>query len=178
MKNGAIIALVLIYLTLAWIFGSYIWPIFVLTAIPFGLVGAAWGHLILGLPFTIITVLGLIGLSGIVVNNAIVLVVFYKQNRDAGHDFRSAMIEAGCQRLRPVVLSSFTTIVGLVPLLFEKSTQAQFLIPMVATLVFGLAFSTLLVMFFVPAILVLYERIVHYFRSSGTEVAQSQSAKQ
>ncbi len=164
MKTGALIALLLIYLTLAWIFGSYTWPLFVMLAIPFGIVGAAWGHFALGLPITIITILGLIGLSGIVVNNAIVLVVFYKQNVEKGDDHITAMINAGCQRLRPVVLSSLTTIVGLLPLLFETSTQAQFLIPMAATLIFGLAFSTLLVLFFFPAVLTLYERCVHRFR--------------
>ena len=139
-------------------------------AIPFGVVGAAWGHLFLGLSFTIITILGLIGLSGIVVNNAIVLVVFYKQNRDAGMELKQAMIEAGCQRLRPVVLSSLTTIVGLLPLLFEKSTQAQFLIPMAVTLIFGLAFSTVLVLFFIPAVLALYERIAARLRKAEEEI--------
>ncbi len=164
MKTGAMIALVLIYLTLAWIFGSYTWPLFVMLAIPFGVVGAAWGHFILGIPFTIITILGLIGLSGIVVNNAIVLVVFYKRIRIAGLGIKQAMVEAGCRRLRPVVLSTLTTIVGLLPLLFEKSTQAQFLIPMAVTLVFGLAFSMILVLFFIPAVLTLYERIVEKIR--------------
>ncbi len=159
MKNGAMIALLLIYLTLAWIFGSYSWPFFVMLAIPFGVVGAAWGHFFLGLPVTIITMMGLIGLSGIVVNNAIVLVVYYKNNREAGQPPVEAMIDAGCQRLRPVFLASLTTIVGLLPLLFETSTQAQFLIPMVATLIFGLGFSALLVLFFIPAVLTLYERI-------------------
>ena len=90
-------------------------------------------------------------------NNAIVLVVFYKRIRIGGLGIKQAMIEAGCRRLRPVVLSTLTTIVGLLPLLFEKSTQAQFLIPMAVTLVFGLAFSTVLVLFFIPAILTLYE---------------------
>ena len=168
MKTGALIALVLIYLTLAWIFSSYSWPIFVMLAIPFGIVGAAWGHVIVGLTLTIITILGLIGLSGIVVNNAIVLVVFYKQNRESGKDVKQAMIEAGCQRLRPVILSSLTTIAGLLPLLFEKSTQAQFLIPMAVTLAFGLAFSTVLVLLFIPAVLALYEKIASPFRDTGS----------
>lgn len=159
MKVGALIAVLFIYLTLAWILGSYSWPLFVMLAIPFGIVGAAWGHFLLDLPITIITILGFIGLSGIVVNNAIVLVVYYKDNLESGKEPVQAMIEAGCQRLRPVVLASLTTIVGLLPMLFETSTQAQFLIPMVATLVFGLGFSSLLVLFFIPAVLTLYDRI-------------------
>ena len=165
MRVGALIALLLIYLTLAWIFGSYSWPIFVMLAIPFGVVGAAWGHFFLGLPVTIITILGLIGLSGIVVNNAIVLVVFYRDNVQSGQEPVQAMIDAGCKRLRPVVLASLTTIVGLLPLLFETSTQAQFLIPMAATLIFGLGFSSLLVLFFIPAVLTSYERIARRISS-------------
>ena len=176
MKAGALIAIVLIYLTLAWIFGSYIWPMFVMIAIPFGIVGAAWGHFILDLPITIISILGLIGLSGIVVNNAIVLVVFYKHNYDQGQEPVQAMINAGCQRVRPVILASLTTIVGLLPLLFETSTQAQFLIPMAATLIFGLGFSSLLVLLFIPAVLTLYERIVHRFKESPKTTHQMEQS--
>ena len=179
MKVGALIAVLFIYLTLAWILGSYSWPLFVMLAIPFGLVGAAWGHFLLDLPITIITILGFIGLSGIVVNNAIVLVVYYKDNLESGKEPAQAMIDAGCQRLRPVVLASLTTIVGLLPMLFETSTQAQFLIPMVATLVFGLSFSSLLVLFFIPAVLTLYDRIVmrllkgkKSLPTTGTELAK------
>ncbi len=171
MKYGAMVALLLIYLALTWIFGSYFWPLFVMLAIPFGVVGAAWGHFILNLPFTLISVLGLIGLSGIVVNNAIVLVVYYRDNRDQGSAPVTAMVDAGCQRLRPVLLASITTIVGLLPLLFETSTQAQFLIPMVATLVFGLSFSALLVLFLIPAVLTLYERGVMRWRHTEKSAA-------
>jgi len=165
MKRGAMIALLLIYLVLAWIFGSYSWPLFVMLAIPFGIVGAVWGHWLLGLPITIISILGLIGLSGIVVNNAIVLVVFYRDNLQQGSDSVRAMVDAGCQRLRPVILASLTTIVGLLPLLFETSTQAQFLIPMAATLIFGLGFSSILVLLFLPAVLTLYDRTVSRLQS-------------
>lgn len=174
MRNGALIALFLIYLTLAWIFGSYSWPLFVMLAIPFGIVGAAWGHWLLGLPITIISILGLIGLSGIVVNNAIVLVVFYRDNLKQTDDHRQAMIDAGCQRLRPVILASLTTIVGLMPLLFETSTQAQFLIPMAATLIFGLGFSSLLVLFFIPAILTLYESVTIYLNKGKHRINNDQ----
>ncbi len=178
MKTGLMIALALIYLTLAWIFGSYAWPLIVMLAIPFGIVGAAWGHLILGLPITIISLLGMIGLSGIVINNAIVLVVFYKSNRKQGEEQLTAMINAGCQRLRPVILSNLTTIVGLLPLLFETSTQAQFLIPMAATLIFGLGFSSLLILFLIPAVLTFYEQIIERVKLSaktGQEVESSSS---
>ena len=168
MMLGFVLAMVLIYLTLALTFGSYVWPLVVMLTIPFGIIGAVWGHLFLGLDVTILTMLGMIGLSGIVVNNAIVLIVFYKANRDeGGKDLKQAMLDAGCQRLRPIMLSSLTTIAGLSPLLFEKSTQAQFLIPMAATLVFGLAFSTVLVLFFIPSVLALIEKISHRLRRTG-----------
>lgn len=177
MITGFFLAMVLIYLTLALTFGSYVWPLVVMLTIPFGIIGAVWGHLLLGLDVTILTILGMIGLSGIVVNNAIVLIVFYKANRDeGGKDLKQAMLDAGCQRLRPIVLSSMTTIAGLSPLLFEKSTQAQFLIPMAATLVFGLAFSTLLVLFFIPSVLALVEKIAHSLKRTDhpiEDIAQS-----
>ena len=159
MLVGFIMAVILIYLTLALIFGSYVWPIVVMMIIPFGVIGAIWGHVFLDLEITILTILGIFGLSGIVVNNAIVLIVFYKQNREAGQDLKEAMLDAGCQRLRPIILSTLTTTAGLTPLLFERSTQAQFLIPMAATLVFGLLFSTVLVLYLIPAMLAMAERI-------------------
>ena len=176
MKVGAMIAVLLIYLTLAWIFGSYSWPIFVMLAIPFGIVGAAWGHYFLNLPLTMISILGIIGLSGIVVNNAIVLVVFYRDHLTRGKDSIQAMVDAGCRRLRPVILASLTTIVGLLPLLFEASTQAQFLIPMAASLIFGLSFSSLLVLFFIPATLTLYEhtRVRLFKRKPTVSLSESQ----
>ncbi len=157
LKVGAILAFVLIYLTLTAIFGSYIWPVFVMLSIPFGIVGAAWGHYILGITVSFITVLGFIGLSGIVVNNAIVLIVQYKKNIEQGMKSKTAMTLAGIRRLRPVILSTITTVAGLAPLLFEKSTQAQFLIPMVVTITFGLAFATLLILLFIPAVVTLFD---------------------
>ena len=157
MKRGAILALVLIYLVLAWVFGSYGWPLLVMMIIPFGLVGAIWGHTLMNIDLTILSMFGFFGLAGIVVNNSIILVVFYKQIRADGLDPEQAVVEAACQRLRAVLLTSLTTIAGLTPLLFETSLQAQFLIPMATSIAFGLAFATLLVLFLVPALLMIYE---------------------
>jgi len=154
---GGAYALIMIYVVLSWVFASYGWPLVVLTAIPFGLVGALVGHWLLGIDMTILSLFGLFGLSGIVVNDAIILVVFFKQLRDGGLATREAIIEAGCQRLRAVVLTSLTTIAGLLPLMFETSLQAQFLIPMAASITFGLAFSTLLVLLVIPAQLQIFE---------------------
>ena len=158
MKMGALLALVLIYLVLAWVFGSYGWPLVVMSIIPFGLVGAVWGHVAMGMDLTILSMFGFFGLSGIVVNDSIILVVFYKQLRAGGMSADEAVVEAACRRLRAVLLTSLTTIAGLTPLLFETSLQAQFLIPMATSIAFGLAFTTLLVLFLVPSGLLIYER--------------------
>ena len=160
MQRGAVLAVVLIYLVLAWVFGSYGWPLLVMMIIPFGLVGAIWGHVLMGIDLTLLSMFGFFGLAGIVVNNSIILVMFYKQLRQQGVEAHTAIVEAASQRFRAVLLTSLTTIAGLTPLLFETSLQAQFLIPMAASIAFGLAFATLLVLCLVPALLMIYENSV------------------
>ena len=157
MRNGMAIGLLLIYLVLAWVFSSYGWPLIVMMAIPLGLTGAILGHWAMGMNLTILSLFGFFGLSGIVVNNSIILVTFYKRLRATGTAAGEALIEAACQRLRAVLLTSLTTIAGLTPMLFETSRQAQFLIPMVTSIAFGLAFATLLILLVVPAMLSVYE---------------------
>ncbi len=159
MKRGALFALAMIYVVLAWVFGSYSWPLVVMAIIPFGIVGALLGHWAMGITPTILSMFGLFALSGIAVNDSIILVVFYKQLRAQGMGLREALVEASCQRLRAVLLTSLTTIAGLLPLLFETSLQAQFLIPMAASISFGLAFTTFLVLFLVPALLSAMEQL-------------------
>ena len=157
MRVGAIIALALMYLVLAWVFSSYGWPLLVMLAIPLGLTGAVLGHWILDMNLTILSMFGLFGLSGIVVNDSIILVMFYRHIREKGLSVYAALEEAACQRLRAVLLTSLTTIAGLLPLLFETSRQAQFLIPMAVSIAFGLAFATLLILLVIPAMLSIYE---------------------
>lgn len=157
MKRGLLFALAMIYLVLAWVFSSYGWPFIVMVAIPFGLIGALAGHLLMGLDLTILSLFGFFGLSGIVINDSIVLVTFYRHIRASGMSIHDALIEASCQRLRAVLLTSLTTIGGLLPLLFETSLQAQFLIPMAVSISFGLAFATVLVLLVVPTLLSIYE---------------------
>ncbi|EIC20488.1 cation/multidrug efflux pump [Thiorhodovibrio frisius] len=161
MRKGALLGLMLIYIILAWVFASYGWPLVVMTAIPFGISGAFFGHWIMGMDLTILSLFGMFGLSGIVVNDSIILVSFYQRLRAEGMAVTEALIEASCQRLRAVLLTSLTTIAGLTPLLFEHSYQAQFLIPMATSIAFGLAFSTLLVLLGIPALLSLHESIHH-----------------
>ncbi len=178
MRRGAVFGLVLIYVILAWVFSSYGWPLVVMSAIPFGLVGAVVGHWLMGLDLTLLSLFGLFGLSGIVVNDSIILVTFYKHLREQGMAVQEAIIEAACQRLRAVLLTSLTTIGGLAPLLFETSLQAQFLIPMAVTISFGLMFSTVLVLLVVPAILSVHESAAHRFgrRKVAVEEAASGNA--
>lgn len=157
MGLGAAVGFTLIYITLAWVFGSYSWPLAILIAIPLGISGAILGHWLLGLDLTMLSWFGFFGLSGIVINDAIILVTFYKELRQQGHPAKQAIVDASCQRLRAVMLTSLTTIAGLLPLLFETSLQAQFLIPMAVSISFGLAYATILILFVIPALLSLIE---------------------
>lgn len=153
MRLGLLFALIAIYIVLAWMFANYTLPLVVMAIIPFGLLGAVAGHWILGLELTILSFFGIFGLTGIVVNNAIILVSFYQALREQGMDAEEAIVEAACQRLRAVLITSITTIAGLTPLLFETSVQAQFLIPMAVSIMFGLAVATVLVLLVIPALM-------------------------
>lgn len=156
---GLYMALGLIYLILAWIFGGYFRPLSVMIIIPFGAIGAIVGHYLLGFPLTILSFMGLLGLSGILVNDSIILVSRLEERQAEGEDLASAAVGASQDRLRAVLLTSLTTIGGLLPLMFEKSLQAQFLLPMAVTLVFGLGIATFLVLFLVPAFIGIGEDI-------------------
>jgi multidrug efflux pump subunit AcrB len=150
MKLGMFIGLAGIYIVLAWAFANYIRPIVVMAVIPMGFIGAAFGHWLLGYNLTILSLVGLIGLSGIIINGSIILVTTIDEKvKDT--NLIDAIVEASCIRLRPILLTSATTIGGLMPLLFERSIQAQFLIPMAITIVFGLGVATLLILFVVPS---------------------------
>ena len=157
MKLGAMIGLAGIYIILAWVFASYVRPFVVMSIIPLGFVGAAVGHYLLGFEITILSLIALIGLSGIVVNDSIILVSTIDERLADGEDLRNAIINGACDRLRAVILTSATTIGGLLPLMFERSLQAQFLIPMALTMIFGLMFTTLLVLFVIPALISIQE---------------------
>lgn len=159
MKIGAAIALVLIYIILAWVFNSYTLPSLIMLTIPFGLTGAILGHLIMGLDLTILSLFGVFGLSGIVINDSIILVNRYIQIRHEFENVNDAIIESSCQRLRAVLLTSLTTIAGLTPLLFETSIQAQILIPMAVSISFGLMLSTVLILVVVPSLLVAHQKL-------------------
>lgn len=176
MRRGGLFALAMIYVVLAWVFGSYGWPLVVMSIIPFGIVGAIMGHWVMGIDLTLLSMFGIFGLSGIVVNDSIILVVFYKHLKERGMSTTEAIIEAACQRLRAVLLTSLTTIAGLTPLLFETSLQAQFLIPMAVSISFGLAFATFLVLLMVPVLLSLHEGVAGRLRNFRGVTESSVSA--
>lgn len=172
---GLWIALGLIYLIIAWVLGSYAKPIVVMLIIPFGVVGAIFGHMIMGFPLTILSLFGLLGLAGILVNDSIILVIRIEERLKEGEDLASAAIAGAQDRMRAVLLTSLTTVGGLTPLLFETSRQAQFLLPMAVSLVFGLAAGTALVLILVPACLGIQDdiskwkaRVTSSFRSART----------
>lgn len=153
MGLGAVIGLSAIYLILAWVFASYTRPMVVMAIIPFGFVGAVFGHLLLGFDMSLLSIIGLLGLSGIVVNDSIILVTTIDERLRAGEDVFEAIVQGACDRFRAILLTSLTTIGGLLPLLSETSLQAQFLKPMALTIVFGLLASTVLVLFVVPSLI-------------------------
>jgi multidrug efflux pump subunit AcrB len=178
LRLGVIMALSAIYIILAWVFASYAKPLAVMIIIPFGLVGAVLGHMVLGFPLTILSLIGLLGLSGILVNDSIILVSRYQELRGEGDGVEVAAIQASCDRTRAVLLTSLTTVGGLLPLLFEKSLQAQFLMPMAITIVFGLAFATLFVLFLIPALLGIGDDMVRLTRLlTGRSPASFSQAK-
>lgn len=158
MQTGAIAGVALMYVVLVWVFSSWSTPVIVMSIIPFALIGAVLGHWLMGLELTVLSLFGLFGLSGIVVNNAIILVSFYQAERRNGLSVNDALTEAVVQRVRAVILTSLTTIGGLLPLMFETSLQAQFLIPMATSITFGLALATFLVLLVIPVLLSLLEQ--------------------
>ncbi len=141
-----------IYLTLSWVFASWTRPLIIMIIIPFGLIGALWGHYIYEISLSMFSIIGLIGMTGIIINDAIVLISTYNIHR-IKMDSLNAILTATVERLRPILLTTLTTVFGLAPLLFENSRDAQFLKPTVITLVFGLGFGMLILLILVPSLI-------------------------
>ncbi|MEM9589196.1 MAG: efflux RND transporter permease subunit, partial [Planctomycetota bacterium] len=153
---GFMVAILCMFVLLVLQFRSYIQPILILLIVPFGMIGAVWGHAFLGLPLTLFSMFGLVALAGVVVNDSIVLVDFINARIRSGVPYEQALLESGQRRFRPIMLTSMTTIAGLLPLLTERSFQAQLLIPMAASLAFGLMVATSLVLLLVPTFYQIY----------------------
>ena len=159
MVTQAIFALLLIYALLAVPLRSYLQPIIIMSVIPFGIVGALLGHVFMGASLSMMSFIGLIALTGIVVNDSLVIVDFVNRYREHGGSTRQAIERAGAARFRPILLTSLTTFAGLLPLMFETSMQAQFLIPAAISLAFGVLFATLLTLVFVPCLYLILEDV-------------------
>ena len=151
-------AIVCMYVLLVLQFRSYVQPLIILAVVPFGMIGAVWGHAVMGLPLTLFSMFGLVALAGVVVNDSIVLIDFINSRVRAGVEPMQALVESGQRRFRPILLTSMTTIAGLIPLLLEKSFQAKLLIPMATSLAFGLLVGTILVLLLIPVLYLLYMR--------------------
>ena len=153
-----------IFLVLSWIFSSWTRPIVVMAIIPFGLVGTIWGHYLWDVPLSMFTVVGLIGMTGIIINDSIVLISTIDEYAKS-RALISAVIDATADRLRPVILTTLTTVLGLAPLLYEQSQQAQFLKPTVITLSYGLGFGVVIVLLVVPSLVIVQQDVARLFRA-------------
>ena len=147
-----IIVLLMIFAALAIPLKSYVEPLLIMSVIPFGIIGAILGHLLLGKDISILSVIGIVGLVGVVVNDSLVMVDFINHHIDEGHDWRSAIVEAGPKRFRAVILTSVTTFLGLLPIQLETSIQSEFVKPMAISIAFGVLFATLVTLILVPVI--------------------------
>lgn len=156
--SAFLLALVAIYALLAVPFRSYVQPLIIMAAIPFGMIGALIGHLLLGIPLGILSMFGIIALSGVIINGSLVMIDFLNENLDNGMEPDEAMIEAAKSRFRPIMLTAITTFLGVAPITFETSLQAQFLIPMSASLGFGVLFGTALLVLLIPALAIIQMR--------------------
>ncbi|MEM6728475.1 MAG: efflux RND transporter permease subunit, partial [Pseudomonadota bacterium] len=157
--QAVFIALFAIFALLALIFRSYVQPVVVMLAIPLGLVGAVVGHLIMGIPLTLLSIFGIIGLAGVIINNSLVMVDLYNEYLAEGMDLSEAVVKGTKERFRPIILTAITTFLGVFPLIMETSLQAQFLIPLAVSIGYGVLFGTFIIILCVPAIFVLQARI-------------------
>ncbi len=174
---GLLLVLFVTYALLAIPFRSYLQPLIVMSVIPFGVVGAIVGHWLMGMSLTIMSLMGMLALSGVVVNDSLVLVDYINRHRQQGEDLHQTVRMAGVARFRAVLLTSLTTFAGLMPLIFEKSTQAQFLIPMAVSLGFGILFATLVTLLVVPVNYLVLEDLTRVFGGDRRQPLQDPAGK-
>lgn len=175
MGQKAIIALIFMYVLMAIPLRSYFQPLIVMSVIPFGLVGAVLGHVLFGLNLSVMSMCGLVALSGVVVNDSLVLVDYVNRELERGHALLQAAWEAGAARFRPILLTSLTTFAGLTPMILETDIQAKFLIPMAISLAFGVLFATAITLFLIPSIYLILNDILGIGRRQGPPPHGSES---
>ncbi len=176
LRIGILFVLAVIYALLAIPLRSYVQPIMVMLVIPFGVVGAILGHVIMGMNLSIMSYMGMLALAGVVINDSLVLVDFVNKRRAEGLNIPNAVRVAGVARFRAILLTSLTTFFGLMPLIFEKSTQAQFLIPMAVSLGFGIIFATLITLILIPCNYMILEDLKGIFSSNKSQPRYDQDA--
>jgi multidrug efflux pump subunit AcrB len=162
--QGMLFALFAIYALLAIPLKSYSQPFIIMSVIPFGIVGAIIGHLVLGESVSVLSICGIIALSGVVVNDSLIMVDFVNRARKEGYSLVESAMQAGAQRFRAIILTSLTTFMGLMPIIFERSLQAQVVIPMAISLAFGILFATVITLLLVPSLYVILDDIKGVFR--------------
>ncbi len=168
MKKGFMLALLAMYALLAIPFRSYSQPLLIMVAIPFGVVGAIMGHWLMGFDLSMLSIFGIVALSGVVVNDSLLLIDKANQSRRQGIPLEEAVQQAGIRRFRPILLTSLTTFFGLMPMILEKSVQAQFLIPMAISLGFGIMFATGITLLLIPSTYMVLEDIRKLFSFKPT----------
>jgi multidrug efflux pump subunit AcrB len=169
-KKAFMLAMFLIYALLAVPLKSFFQPFIIMSAIPFGIIGALLGHVILGKPVSMLSIFGIVGLAGVVVNDALILVDAINRFRREGVPLEEAIVKSAVRRFRPIILTTLTTFVGLVPMITEKSLQAQFLIPMAISLGFGVLFATLITLFLVPSGYYILEEVMQIFGKNKNSI--------
>ncbi|GGB56413.1 efflux RND transporter permease subunit [Shewanella inventionis] len=159
LAQGFFFAMFTIYALMAIPLKSYTQPLIIMSVIPFGMIGALFGHYILGLSMSVLSLCGIVALAGVVVNDSLILVDFVNRAREEGKSLLQSAIDSGCYRFRAIILTSLTTFVGLVPIIMEKSLQAKIVIPMATSLAFGILFSTLVTLILVPILYIILDDI-------------------
>jgi len=167
--SSFVLVLAILYIMLAIPFASYTQPLIIMLAIPYGIVGAFLGHMLLGYSLSMISIMGIVALCGVVVNDTLVLVDYANQMRKQGHSAYESVVMAATRRFRPIFLTTATTFGGLAPMIYETSIQAKFMIPMAISLGYGILFSTVISLIFVPAIYMMLEDVKHFFSASKEE---------
>ena len=171
---GFVFAMFGIYALMAIPLKSYSQPLIIMSVIPFGMIGAVAGHLILGMPISILSLFGIIALAGVVVNDSLILVDYVNQSRQEGVSLKQAVVDAGCARFRAIILTSLTTFAGLLPIILERSLQAQMVIPMAISLAFGILFATVITLLLIPCLYIVLEDLKRAFGSKKANQPQHQ----
>lgn len=176
--RGGLLAVFLIYALMAIPLKSYAQPLIIMSVIPFGTIGALLGHLILGIPVSMTSYFGIIALSGVVVNDSLILVDFVNRERDAGVPLEQGVKNAAKSRFRAILLTSLTTFLGLAPIaIFETSLQAQLVVPMAASLAFGILFATVITLFLIPTLYLMLDDFKQWWKEAWTHVLPQSSKK-